>query len=248
MEAAKLAAVVVAAVRQPQKSTLVGLVDWVDYMVRTGLYWSGAAPWSNVEPKQTIEYRLSGFAHSFLVALAGNSGGIDPYKLAPKATPDVDLGGRHLNELLFRDISGQPDDTRALIEGLRDRYVRYGARQADRVTVMGQFLHELCQWISDDYELRHLRCHDETGDVLEEGPDIAPILPRMFAAMWSANEIVRNTPAWGWGGHHAERHDIGGLGGHGHPPEAISSEPHGQPAGEPRDVHPEPDVTTRSGQ
>lgn len=157
--------------------------EFAQYLVQTGMYWAGVR--SNVPLTTPTGERLSGFTHSFLVALAGCAGAIGGHKLAPKDEPSLDLGGEHLNEVLYIDDLAKLEPRKwALIGELRNRVEFFGMFGDGHLLGMKRYVADLCRWLPTVYELRPLVFDDESGEVLSEGNDIGPGLMEEFETQW----------------------------------------------------------------
>jgi len=137
--------------------------------------------------------RLEGVAHSVFVELSGD-GGIDVFRLTPKAHPELDLLDldwllRHAYSLRQVD---DPDGPEPALDLLRAIHRCQLARQHAAAELGGvlpvesvhRFLAGICRIIEDGYLLVPLHFADN-GQFESEGQDIAPGLTVAFETVWA---------------------------------------------------------------
>jgi len=156
------------------------LHEVVDSLVHIGRTWAERLP-DLVDT--SLRRRIEGAAFSAMVIIDGD-GGPGPVQLSPKTSPDVDLGGLDLHEVLYDPTLLDDPNQRLLVTRVQRATQAHARRTGRPEQVIGEFLTALCCVIAAHYQLRLLDTDFDTGQVLGAGDDLAPGLPAAFAAAW----------------------------------------------------------------
>lgn len=144
-------------------------------------HWLGPMP-ADLPHLEPLAERLAGLVFSLFPELEG-AGNLPPCRLSPKAAPEVDLVEHDLHDTWPDTDVDQPHVRQFLtaVKARLNRAQQVVGRQPHQV--MGGLLADLCQVIEDGYLLA-LCDVDDDGDVVGEGPDVAPGLVAAVQDAW----------------------------------------------------------------